>query len=86
MPSTVRIGIYHHLLMIDVQERWKYFFLEKPGCILLIHIKYYTYILAKTFLNKKKITYWSLQRLPGRLRHQGTEPPLDIGTDAELAA
>ena len=62
------------------------FFLEKPGCILLIHIKYYTYILAKTFLNKKKITYWSLQRLPGRLRHQGTEPPLDIGTDAELAA
>jgi hypothetical protein len=78
----------------EEEEGSKLAFFRKLGCILLIHIKYYTYILTKTPLNKIKITFWSLQRSPGHLRsqrtepprHQRMEPPLDIETNDELAA
>jgi hypothetical protein len=68
------------MLLIGADDRWavegrrgrprreeegsKLAFFRKPGCILLIHIKYYTYILIKTPLNKIKITFWCLQRSP----------------------
>jgi hypothetical protein len=61
------------MLLIGADDRWavegrrgrprreeegsKLAFFRKPGCILLIHIKYYTYILIKTPLNKIKITF-----------------------------